>query len=124
MTDLSVRAPADALKSHPHPYLDGSVKGLLIDGKSVPALSGKTFATVNPTNGLILAHVAEAGPEDIDLAVVAARRAFEGPWSQMTPFDRQQYLLRLAVVVDQNFDELALLDTLDMGGPVAAMAAK
>ncbi|MDB5827663.1 MAG: aldehyde dehydrogenase family protein, partial [Variovorax sp.] len=105
-------------------YLDGHPKLLLIDGKLVPAASGKTFKTYNPTTGKVLAEVAEAGVADIDAAVASARRAFEGPWSKFKPFDRQAVLLKLADLVDQHFDELAMLDTLDMGGPIASTAAK
>jgi len=106
-------------------FLDGKPKLLLIDGKHVAAQSGKTFKTMNPTTGKVLAEVAEAGAGDIDAAVAAARRAFEeGPWRKFKPFDRQAVLLKLADLVDKHFDELALLDTLDMGGPIAATAAK
>lgn len=105
-------------------YLDGKPKLLLIDGKLVPALSGRTFQTINPSNGKVLAEVAEAGEADIDLAVAAARRAFEGPWSKFKPFDRQAVLLKLADLVEANFDELSILDTLDMGGPIASTAGK
>ncbi len=105
-------------------FLDGKPKLLLIDGKHVPAKSGRTFQTINPTTGKVLAEVAEAGEADIDLAVAAARRAFEGPWSQFKPFDRQAVLLKLADLVDAHFDELAMLDTLDMGGPVASTNGK
>jgi aldehyde dehydrogenase (NAD+) len=66
-----------------------------------------------------LAHVSQAGKEDIDLAVAAARKAFEGEWSRFKPFDRQQVMLKLAEIVDKNYDELALLDSLDMGGPLS-----
>lgn len=105
-------------------FLDGRPKRLLIDGRLVAAASGKTFETINPTTGRVLAQVAQAGPADIDLAVAAARRAFEGPWRKFTPFDRQAVLLKLADLLDAHFDELAMLDTLDMGGPIAATAAK
>jgi aldehyde dehydrogenase (NAD+) len=105
-------------------FLDGGPKLLLIDGRHVPAQSGKTFSTINPTTGKVLVEVAEAAEPDIDLAVRAARRAFEGPWSQFKPFDRQAVLLKLADLVDAHFDELAMLDTLDMGGPVASTNAK
>lgn len=100
-------------------FLDGKVKGLFIDGQARPALSGKTFDTISPSTGDVLAQVAQAGAEDIDLAVAAARRAFEGEWSRFKPFDRQQVLLRLADLVDKHYDELAMLDTLDMGGPIS-----
>ncbi|MFO1218739.1 MAG: aldehyde dehydrogenase family protein [Burkholderiaceae bacterium] len=100
-------------------FLDGQVKGLFIDGRPQPALSGKTFDTVSPRNGEVLARVAQAGKEDIDVAVAAARRAFEGEWSRFKPFDRQQVMLKLADLVEKHYDELALLDTLDMGGPIS-----
>jgi aldehyde dehydrogenase (NAD+) len=100
-------------------FLQGGPKGLFIDGRSVPALSGKTFKTTNPATGELLAEVAEAAPADIDLAVAAARRAFDGPWSKFKPFDRQQVMLKLADLVDKHYDELAMLDTLDMGGPIS-----
>ena len=100
-------------------FLDGQIKGLFIDGRARPALSGKTFDTVSPRNGEVLARVAQAGSEDIDVAVAAARRAFEGEWSRFKPFDRQQVMLKLADLVEQHYDELAMLDTLDMGGPIS-----
>jgi aldehyde dehydrogenase (NAD+) len=105
-------------KIHPA-FLDVKVKGLFINGQSQAALSGKTFETISPSNGELLAHVAQAGKEDIDLAVAAARKAFEGEWSRFKPFDRQQVMLKLAEIVDKNYDELALLDSLDMGGPLS-----
>ncbi|MFO1272753.1 MAG: aldehyde dehydrogenase family protein [Rubrivivax sp.] len=100
-------------------FLDGQVKGLFIDGRSRPALSGRTFDSVSPRNGELLAKVALAGREDVDLAVAAARHAFEGEWSRFKPFDRQQVMLKLADLVETHYDELALLDTLDMGGPIS-----
>jgi aldehyde dehydrogenase (NAD+) len=65
--------------SAPHPFLMGKPKRLLIDGKWVEAASGKTFETINPSTGEVLAAVAEGDAEDINLAVAAARRAFNGP---------------------------------------------
>jgi aldehyde dehydrogenase (NAD+) len=102
-----------------HPFLEGKPKRLLIDGKWVEAASGKTFDSINPATGQVLSKVAEGDKQDVDRAVQAARRAFEGPWSRFKPFDRQQLLLKLADLVDKHFDELALLDTLDMGGPIS-----
>ena len=98
-------------------FLDGRPKGLLVNGASVEARSGKTFDTVNPATGEVLATVADAGPDDVDRAVAAARRAFDGEWSRWTPYDRQRALVRLADLVESRFDELSLLDTLDMGAP-------
>jgi aldehyde dehydrogenase (NAD+) len=101
-----------------HPFLDGKPKRMLIDGRWVEAASGKTFETINPSTGQVLATVAEGDSDDIDRAVEAARRAFNGPWSKFKPFERQNLLLKLADLVDKNFEELAALDTLDMGAPI------
>jgi aldehyde dehydrogenase (NAD+) len=100
-------------------FIDGKPKGLFIDGHARPALSGKTFDSISPSTGEVLAQVAQGGRKDIDAAVSAARRAFEGEWSRFKPFDRQQVILKLADLVDKHYDELALLDTLDMGGPIS-----
>jgi aldehyde dehydrogenase (NAD+) len=100
-------------------YIDGKTKLLLIDGRWVPAASGKTFETHNPATGELLARVAEGDAEDIDRAVAAARKAFTGPWSKWKPAERQMLLLRLADLVEQHMEELAALDTLDMGGPIS-----
>jgi aldehyde dehydrogenase (NAD+) len=110
---------AQTLPFSHHPYADGSFKKMLIDGKWVPSVSGKTFESRNPATGELLATVAEGDAADIDLAVKAARRAFEGPWSKVKPFERQAILLRLADLVERNFDELSSLDTLDMGAPIS-----
>jgi aldehyde dehydrogenase (NAD+) len=100
-------------------FLGQGPKLLFIDGKQVAAQSGRTFQTLNPATGKVLADVAQGGPEDIDLAVKAARRAFEGPWSKWRPFERQQVMLKLAELIDKHYDELALLDTLDLGAPIS-----
>src|ERR1700710_397703 len=102
-----------------HPYADVTYKKMLIDGKWVDAATGKKFETHNPATGELLATVAEGDKEDIDRAVAAARRAFEGPWSKVKPFERQNLLLKLADLVEKNFDELSQLDTLDMGAPLS-----
>ena len=102
-----------------HPFLTSKPKRLLIGGKWVEAASGKTFETLNPSTGDVLARVAEGDREDIDRAVDAARCAFDGPWRKFKPFERQNLLLRLADLVERHFDELAALDTLDMGAPIS-----
>jgi aldehyde dehydrogenase (NAD+) len=107
----------------PHPYADGSYKQMLIDGQWQDAASGKRFETRNPATGALLATVAEGDAADIDRAVAAARRAFEGPWSKVKPYERQALLLRLADLVEANFDELSMLDTLDMGAPISRTRA-
>ena len=101
-----------------HVYADGSFKRMLIGGKPVEAASGKHFESRNPATGELLATVAEGDAEDINRAVSAARKAFEGPWSKFKPFERQQILLKLADLVEAHFDELSSLDTLDMGAPI------
>jgi acyl-CoA reductase-like NAD-dependent aldehyde dehydrogenase len=91
---------------------------LLIDGKRQPALSGKTFETLNPATGETLARVAEANAADVDLAVAAARRAFENrAWRQMSAYDRTNLLLRLADLIEKEADELAVLECLNNGKP-------
>lgn len=96
---------------------------LLIDGVWVDACSGETFDTLTPANGQVIRAVARGVAADIDLAVAAARRALDGPWGRFTPFDRQAVLLRLADLVDQNFDQICRMDTVDMGNPIARTSA-
>jgi len=92
---------------------------MLIDGKWVEALSGKTFETYNPATGEVLAQIAEADRADIDLAVKAARSAFEnGPWPAMPPSERGRLLLKLADLLESHLEEFAELETLDNGKPV------
>jgi aldehyde dehydrogenase (NAD+) len=112
-------AVSQAIPITRHPYADGSYKKMLIDGQWVDAASGKKFETLNPATGELLATVAEGDAEDINRAVAAARRAFEGPWSKVKPFERQNLLLKLADLVEKNFEELSQLDTLDMGAPIS-----
>jgi aldehyde dehydrogenase (NAD+) len=94
------------------------VRKLIIDGRFVMPVEGRTFETYNPSTGELLATVAEGDARDIDLAVAAARRAFEGPWSKFTPFQRQEVILKFADLVDRHFEEFSQLDTLDMGMPI------
>ncbi len=91
---------------------------LLIDGKWVGAASGKTFTSPNPSTGEIFAEVAEADKADIDKAVSAARRAFEGKWSQMSARDRGRLLYRLSQLIEERSTELAELETADNGKPI------
>ncbi len=93
---------------------------LLIDGQWVDSVSGKTFDTINPATEEMIAQVAEGDAADIDLAVKAARKAFEtGPWSRMDARDRGILLNRLADLCEQHIDELAALETLDNGKPIS-----
>ncbi|WP_342244280.1 aldehyde dehydrogenase family protein [Pseudomonas sp. OTU5201] len=89
--------------------------GLLIDGQSRPALSGAEMPVHNPATGEELARVAVAGKDDVDLAVAAARRAFEGSWAAQRPADRERLLLKLADLLEAHGEELAQLETLNNG---------
>ena len=99
-------------------FVGGAPKRLLIDGKWVDAKSGKTFETIDPTTGTVLARVAEADAADVDLAVRAARKAFEGGWSESKPSERSRLLNRIADLLEEHADELAQLETLDNGKPI------
>jgi phenylacetaldehyde dehydrogenase len=97
---------------------------MLIDGQWVEAVSGKTFPVYDPATGEIMAHVAEGDKEDIDLAVRAARRAFEsGPWHKMTASERGKAIYRLADLIEQHSNEFAQLESLDNGKPFAVARA-
>jgi phenylacetaldehyde dehydrogenase len=97
---------------------------MLIDGKWVNAASGKTFPTYNPATGEVLAQVAEGDRADIDLAVQAARRAFDsGPWSRMTASERGKLVWKLADLLEEHTEEFATLETLDNGKPLTVARA-
>ena len=90
-----------------------------INGKWQPAKSGKTFETINPATEEVIAKVAEGDAADVDLAVKAARNAFEnGPWSKMDARDRGKLMNRLADLIEEEIDDLAALETLDNGKPI------
>ena len=92
---------------------------LFIDGKFVPAQSGETFDVINPATGEVFAKAAAGGAADIDLAVKAARRAFEsGPWSSMNPSGRRNLMWKLAEALERNAEEIATLESLDNGMPL------
>jgi 4-guanidinobutyraldehyde dehydrogenase/NAD-dependent aldehyde dehydrogenase len=91
-----------------------------INGRYQDALSGETRTTLNPGNGQKLADVASCGIEDADHAVGIARAAFEsGVWSSMAPADRKTVLVRWAELIEDNADEIALLESLDVGKPIS-----
>jgi aldehyde dehydrogenase (NAD+) len=100
------------------PFLDGKPKRLLIGGEWVDAVSGATFPSVNPSTGEVIAELAEADTADADRAVATARAAFDGPWRRLKPRQRQAMLWALADLVQAHYDELRLLEALDMGFPV------
>jgi gamma-glutamyl-gamma-aminobutyraldehyde dehydrogenase/4-guanidinobutyraldehyde dehydrogenase/NAD-dependent aldehyde dehydrogenase len=90
-----------------------------IGGQFVDSASGETFDCISPVDGAVLARVAACNAEDVDHAVRAARAAFEdGRWSDQSPKARKRVLVKLAELIQQNANELALLETLDMGKPI------
>lgn len=94
---------------------------LFINGKFVPATNKKTMATVDPRDGSVIANFADAQPEDINLAVKAARKAFdEGPWPAMSGSQRGRILNKIADLVEQHANTLAELETWDNGKPLSA----
>src|SRR5580692_2508568 len=91
-----------------------------IDGRYLDAASGATFDSINPATGKLLARVAAGDEEDINRAVAAARRVFrKGSWADLAPAKRKKILLRFAEAVLEHTEELALLETLDMGKPIS-----
>ncbi len=92
---------------------------LIINGEAVDAASGRTYSTWNPATESPICEVAEAGAEDVDRAVRAARAAFEsGPWPKMKPAERQRILFRLGDLILAHAEELGRLETLDNGKPI------
>src|SRR5262245_53109341 len=111
-------APASRTRKAQRPKVKD--QKMLIGGKWVDSVSGKTFETTNPATGEVICRVAEGDKADIDLAVKAARKAFEsGPWPKLSAADRGRLLHKLADAIENNLDELAALETLDNGKPLS-----
>ncbi|MGH3401391.1 MAG: aldehyde dehydrogenase [Streptosporangiaceae bacterium] len=91
---------------------------LFIGGDWVAPVDGAWLDTVNPATGLVWARIATAGRRDVDAAVEKARAALRGKWAELTPSERGQILYRLAVLLEERRDELALLETTDNGKPI------
>ncbi|MCF8473237.1 MAG: aldehyde dehydrogenase family protein [Emcibacter sp.] len=101
-----------------------SPRKMLINGQWVNSVSGKNFNTHDPATGDVIVAVAEGDKEDINRAVAAARKAFDdGPWSSMTPTERERCMYRLADLMEQNADTLSELEALDNGKNVAIARA-
>ena len=92
--------------------------GLFIAGEFRPADDGRTFATINPATEEELTRVAEAGPEDVDRAVAAARAAYEQVWGPMPGSERAKYLYRIARILQERSREFAVLESIDNGKPI------
>jgi aldehyde dehydrogenase (NAD+) len=99
-------------------FVQGAKK-LLIGGQWVESSSGQHIQAINPATGELLCHIAQGNAHDVDRAVAAARKAFEGPWSRFTPHERRKLLLRVHDAIMDNFEELAIIETLDMGAPLS-----
>src|ERR1700722_18922628 len=101
-----------------------SATKLLTNNRWIPSQSGKTFATINPSTGEEICQIAEADAADVEIAVKAAREAFEhGPWRKTQASARGRLLLHLADLIEKNADELAGLEALDNGKPFAVAKA-
>lgn len=112
-TSAQWKALSESVTLHGQAFIAGQFQG---------AVSGETFPAINPATEEKLTDVASCDVADVDLAVSAARKAFvSGVWSDLAPGDRKRVLLRLADLVERHGDELAVLDSLDMGKPISEM---
>ena len=115
MSSATLEPPARARRTPPKV----ADQLMLIGGRWVYSQSGKTFDTQNPATGETICKVAEGDAADIDLAVKAARKALDGPWGRMNASGRGRLLNKLADAVEAHKDELAALESLDNGKPIA-----
>src|SRR5258707_7196846 len=118
MLDSFTNREGRTIMSTPQPQTTPRCYQLFIDGQFVDAESGKTFKTPNPATGETFAEVAEADKADIDKAVAAARKAFEGKWSKLSARDRGRLLYKLSQLIEEHTPELAALETSDNGKPI------
>jgi aldehyde dehydrogenase (NAD+) len=101
------------------PAFLGDSKRLFIGGKWVTSLAGEEFDAINPADGTVIGRLARGKEADVDRAVKAARTAFEGEWSKWKPVERQRLLLRINELLLEHEEELAIIETMDMGAPLA-----
>ena len=108
-------APAPEAKDHVkiNPRYD-----LFIDGKFVKPQSKKYFDTINPANEEKLSEIAEANEKDVNIAVVAARKAYEKTWKKMPAKERGKYIFRIARMIQERAREIAVIESMDGGKPV------
>ena len=99
-------------------WLKNAPKQMIVGGKPVPSVSGKTFSTYNPSDGSLLTEIYAGAAEDVDQAVAAAQAAMDGPWPHMAPCDRERLMRRFADLIEAHADQLAQLETLDNGKPI------
>ena len=120
---MSVATTETAVTPYVQQFLS-STRKMLIDGKWVDAISGTTFPTFNPATGEVMSQIPDGQKEDINLAVKAARAAFEtGPWRTMTPSERGKLIWKLADLIEAKTEELAQLESLDNGKSVGVARA-
>ncbi|PWA57942.1 delta l-pyrroline-5-carboxylate synthetase [Artemisia annua] len=123
-TGITRFSTAAALEEPITPPVKVEYTKLLINGQFVDAASGKTFPTLDPRTGEVIANVAEGDAEDVNRAVAAARKAFdEGPWPRMTAYERCRILLRFADLLEKHADEITALEVWDNGKPYEQAAA-
>jgi acyl-CoA reductase-like NAD-dependent aldehyde dehydrogenase len=99
-------------------WLKEAPKKMVIHGEQVAALSGKTFISYNPSDGTVLAEIAQGGAEDVDRAVIAAREAAE-KWAATAPAERERLMRRFGSLIEEQAEELAELESLDNGKPIS-----
>ncbi|TKX19708.1 aldehyde dehydrogenase-6 [Elsinoe australis] len=110
MTSTTLKTPAGEFEQP---------TGLFINNEFIKGVDGKTFGTINPSTEEVIASVHEATEKDVDIAVAAARKAFEGEWRQVTPENRGKLLNNLANLFEKNIDALAAIESLDNGKAIS-----
>lgn len=118
---MTTTQPDVAPNEQAQSFLSRDVHHLIIDGQRFPAASGETLTTTNPSTGEVLTRFAAGDHSDVDRAVLAARKAFNGPWSTWAPYERQALLTRIAQVLDEKFEELIQIEAMDMGAPLSRL---
>ncbi|MFP3549688.1 aldehyde dehydrogenase family protein [Paraburkholderia sp. SIMBA_049] len=116
-------SPFHELSQATNQFLSRERHGLLIDGQTLLPAEPKTLEIRNPSTGLVIGHLVAGSETDVDRAVRAARTAFEGQWSRWTPYERQALLYRAHEIMERNFDELAEIESVDMGAPISRTRA-
>ncbi|CAG8960852.1 hypothetical protein HYFRA_00002389 [Hymenoscyphus fraxineus] len=111
MTSIQLSTPSSGKYTQP--------TGLFINNEWVKGVEGKTFETINPSTEEVICSVSEATEKDVDIAVAAARKAFEGEWSKVTPQNRGRFLVNLADLLEKNMDLIAAVESLDNGKSLA-----
>src|ERR671914_1533836 len=124
--NIALPSTGGSMRSQSNDIRDGVVRpGMLIDGKEQPAAGGDTMPVINPATAEVIAEVPAGDAEDVDIAVRAARRAFDqGPWSRMSRPDRARILHRFADGIEERLDDLFRLETLNNGRPIRETRAQ